>query len=187
MPDNSLGLSVVERIAPTDRLPFVKALAHLAAIDDEVTLDEKQAVLSLAKAWDMSEADIGEARDILRTGSTIDLNELMGEFSEANTPYLLLQELVRLSHADGSYADVEREETIAIATSFGFDEDTLSDIEDWVERGQVWDTDSVDGHSAEALEKVLNREDEDGDYSLDDISTADPDELDRLTGDDDED
>ena len=126
---DSLGLAVISRIAPPDRLPFVKALAHLAAVDDEVTLDEKKAVMRLTEAWDMEEAEVGQVRDILRSTAPSALADMVKEFTEPNTPFLLLQELIRLSHADGSYADVEQREIHRLADALGVSQDVLQEME----------------------------------------------------------
>jgi len=180
---DELGLAVISRVAHEDRIPFVKALAGLAAIDDEVTLDEKKAVMSFAKAWDLSDAAIGETRDILRQGDAISLSTLIAEFNQPNTPYLLLEELIRLSHADGTYGKAEQSEIRRIAESVGLG-DALDDVEQFVERGLVWGSTEADddGRDHDALQEVLNRKDDNGDYSLDDIPTADASDLDKLSG-----
>jgi uncharacterized tellurite resistance protein B-like protein len=184
---DSLGLAVVSRIAPSDRLPFVKALAHLAAVDDEVTLDEKKAVMSFAEAWDMDDDEIGEARDILRSAAPSSMSDLVAEFSEPNTPFLLLQELVRLSLADGSYADVERREIRQLAAALGLSDRVLEEIETWVKRGSVWglggeDETGDDAPGPDSLAEILDRHDDEpeADYDLDDIPTATAEELRRL-------
>lgn len=180
-----LGLAVLSRVAEEDRLPFVKALAGIAAIDDEVTLDEKKAVMSFAKAWNLNDADVGATRDILRQGTSVSMEDLVSAFNQPNTPYLLLEELVRLSHADGTYAAAEKEEVERIAHTVGLS-DALDDIEAFVERGLVWGTDGEDSSHHDALKDVLNRDDDGEEYSLSDIPTADPEEIDRLVGEEDE-
>jgi hypothetical protein len=61
----------------------------------------------------------------------------------------------------------------------------LGDIEKWVERSTVWGNTSVDEHDDDALSDVLNREDDDSEYDLSDIPTADPGDLDRIADDSD--
>jgi uncharacterized tellurite resistance protein B-like protein len=184
-----LGVSVISRIAESDRVPFIKVLAHLAAADDEVTLNEKQAVMDFAEAWDLNESAIGEARDILRRGSAQSLRDLVARFSEPNTPFLLLQELVRLSHADGEYGSAEREQVVAIAEQIGLSRETVEEVEEWIERGLAWDvsgTDDVPG--SDDLEDLLDsRSEEDHEHDLSDIETADREDLEGLIGDEDDD
>lgn len=179
---NTKELAVISRVAPEDRIPFVKALAGLAAVDDEVTLDEKKAVMSFAKAWELDDADIGATRDILRQGTSVSMEDIVQEFKQPNTPYLLLEELVRLSHADGTYGETEKDQVKRIAVATGL-VDSLEDVEQFVERGIVWGSPDADddGRDYDALQDFLNREeDDDNDYDLSDIPTADEDELDKL-------
>lgn len=183
MPDK-LGLTVVSRVAASDRAPFIKALAHIAAIDDEVTLDEKKMVMSFADAWDLSENEIGEARDVLRQAGNMSLDALVNEFSEPDTPFLLVQELVRLSHADGTYGKAERKEINVLAQRIGIEESVVSEIEEWVERGLAWSFGDEDDDPD--LESVLDRDYGDDDHDLNDIPTADDDDIKRLLGDDDD-
>jgi uncharacterized tellurite resistance protein B-like protein len=183
-----LGVSVISRIAESDRVPFIKVLAHLAAADDEVTLDEKQAVMDFAEAWDLSEDAVGEARDILRRGSAKSLRDLVAEFSEPNTPFLLLQELVRLSHADGEYGSAEREQVVAIAEQIGLSRETVEEVEEWIERGLAWDVSGADNvPGSDDLEDLLDDRDEEHEHDLSDIETADQEDLDSLIGDEDDD
>jgi tellurite resistance protein len=174
-------LAVISRVAPEDRIPFVKALAGIAAADDEVTLDEKQAVMNFAKAWDLSEADVSATRDILRQGTTVSMDSIVDEFNQPNTSYLLLEELVRIAHADGTYGEAEKDEVKRIAVAAGL-VDSLEDVEEFVERGLVWgSTESDDdGRDYDALKDYLDRDDDEDEYDLSDIPTADTDELDRL-------
>ncbi len=137
---SNLGLAVVERVAESDRIPFVKALAYIAAADDDVTVDETEMVKEYAKAWRLGQGTANEVKAILRSGSNNSLDALVAEFTEPSTPFLLMQELVRLSHADGDYAEVEHEEIVSIAKGLGLTSERVAEIEAWVERGLVWGT-----------------------------------------------
>jgi uncharacterized tellurite resistance protein B-like protein len=173
----SLGLKVVNRVEETDRLPFLKALAHIAIVDDTVDLNEKQMVEDYTDAWNLGTSATAQVQEILNADLSLSLNELVAEFSETGTRFLLVQELMRLSHADGTYGDAERKEIAAIAQRMGMDERQFREVEKWVGRGQAWEGSSTDeGESDEdELEDVLNREEEDGgdEYDLSDIETGD--------------
>lgn len=171
---SSLGMSVVARVPDSDRTPFLKALAHLAAVDDSVTLDEKQMVMEFAESWSLDEAAEGEIRDILRSGDHLSLDALVDEFHEPGTRFLLLQELIRLSYADGTYADSERKEIARIAKRLGLAEEQFLEVEEWVERGQAWELDQEDGSDSDDLEERLKR-DEENEHDLSDIPTGDAD------------
>jgi uncharacterized tellurite resistance protein B-like protein len=172
----SLGLKVVNRVEETDRLPFLKALAHIAIVDDTVDLNEKQMVEDYTDAWNLGTSAKAQVQEILNADLSLSLNELVAEFSETGTRFLLVQELMRLSHADGTYGDAERKEIAAIAQRMGMDERQFREVEKWVGRGQAWEGGATDeGESDEdELEDVLNRDEEDdGDeYDLSDIETG---------------
>lgn len=188
---DSLGMKAVSRVAETDRFPFVKALAHIAVADDSVTLDEKKMVQQYAEAWELGEEAEAEVRDILRSGSSPSLDQLVSEFTESGTRFLLMQELMRLSHADGTYGDAERRKIAKLAQRMGMTERQFREMETWVERGQAWGgfggEGDEDGPEPRDLESVLESEDED-DYDLSDIKTGDSDlsDLDPEVDDDDE-
>lgn len=172
---DSLGLKAVSRVDETDRLPFLKALAHLATVDDSVDLDEKKMVEQYADAWSLGGNAKSEVEDILDAKSSLSLNQLLAEFSESGTRFLLVQELMRLGYADGTYGNAERKEIASIAQRMGMSEDQFREVEKWVGRGQAWDT-SDDGPGEEDLERVLGGEEEEEDeYDLGDIDAGDTD------------
>lgn len=173
---DSLGMKAVNRVAETDRFPFIKALAHIAVADDSVTLDEKQMVKQYANAWELGEEAQAEVRDILRSGERVSLDTLVEGFSESGTRFLLMQELMRLSYADGTYGDAERKEIAGIAQRMDMSEEEFRELEKWVGRGQAWSgsADTEEGPGEGELEDVLGRE-EDGEYDLSDIETTESD------------
>lgn len=171
---NSLGMKAVNRVAETDRLPFVKALAHIAVADDSVTLDEKEMVSKYADEWELGDETRSQVEGILESGTSLSLDELVAEFSESGTRFLLVQELMRLSYADGTYGDVERKEIAVIAQRMGMSETQFREVEKWVGRGQAWEMPEGESPDEEALEDVLERDDE-AEYDLSDIETTDSD------------
>jgi uncharacterized tellurite resistance protein B-like protein len=174
MPD-SLGMKVVNRVAKADRLPFIKALAYIALADDSVTIDEKQMIRQYADAWNLGEDVRSDLQETLRSGQTEPLDALVAGFSESGTRFLLVQELMRLSHADGTYGDAERRETAMIAKRLGMDEDQFREVEKWVGRGEAWRRPSEDDEAVEdELEDVLSQEADD-EYDLSDIKTGETD------------
>jgi len=178
MPD-SLGLAVLSRVSPVDRLPFIRTLAHLSASGD-LHLDEEKTVAAYAEAWEMDTTGRKKVRKVLRDVDDAPLEERLGAFEESNTPFLLLQELVRISISDETYAGTDREVLGDVADRLGFSSGVLDEIEKWVERSTVWGNTSVDEHDDDALSDVLSRDDGDSEYDLSDIPTADADDLDQL-------
>lgn len=172
----TLGLKAVSRVDETDRFPFLKALAHIAAADDSVDLNEKQMVEQYSDAWDLDSGKKAEVQDILRTQSSLSLRQLVSEFSESGTRFLLVQELMRLAYADGTYGKVERKEIASIAHRLGMSEDQFREVEKWVGRGQAWGATSgeADDSTEEDLERVLDQDDEDQ-HDLSDIQTNESD------------
>lgn len=173
----NLGLKAVSRVDETDRFPFLKALAHIAAVDDSVDIDEKRMVEQYADAWELGSDTKAEVQDILRTQSSLSLQQLVSEFSESGTRFLLVQELMRLAYADGTYGEAERKEIASIAQRMGMSEDQFREVEKWVGRGQAWGVaDDDEGPGEGDLEDVLDRDDDgDDEHDLSDIQTGDSD------------
>lgn len=171
----SLGLKAVSRVDETDRLPFIKALAHIAVIDDSVDLDEKRMVEQYADAWNLKDSAKSQIQKILDTKSSLSLKQLVAEFSESGTRFLLMQELMRLGYADGTYGEAERKEIASIAQRMGMSQEQFREVEKWVGRGQAWDVADDEGPGEDDLQNVLDREGEDPEHDLSDIETGDSD------------
>lgn len=173
---SDLGLKAVSRVAETDREPFLKALAHIAAVDDSVDLNEKQLLDQYAEAWALGGQSKAEVKEVLENTSSFTLNHLVSEFSESGTRFLLIQELMRLAYADGTYGEAERKEIAGIAKRMDMSEDEFREVEKWMGRGQAWRTpaDEDDAPGEEELEEVLGRDD-DAEHDLSDIETEDTD------------
>jgi uncharacterized tellurite resistance protein B-like protein len=173
---DSLGMRAVNRVPTPDRLPFIKALAYIALADDSVTIDEKRMVTQYAEAWGLSEGVTADLEDTLRSGTRQSLDALVASFSESGTRFLLVQELMRLSHADGTYGDAERREIAVIAQRLGMSEEQFREVEKWVGRGRAWEMPSENGEvpGQKDLEDVLEGP-VDTEYDLSDIETGDSD------------
>lgn len=170
-----LGLKAVSRVEEADRFPFLKALAHLAAVDDSIDLDERRMVEQYAEAWELDASAKSQVQDILETKSSLSIRRLASEFSESGTRFLLIQELMRLGYADGTYDEEERKEIAGIAQRMGMSEDQFREVEKWVGRGQAWGTGGEDEPGEEDLQQVLDEEEDEGDddHDLSDIETGD--------------
>jgi uncharacterized tellurite resistance protein B-like protein len=151
---------VLARVPENDRVAFTKALAHIAAADDEVTIDEREAVMHFADTWQLSESEKSQVQSVLQQDAGTSLDDLMREFSEASTSFLLMQEIVRLSHADGDYAEVERNEVLSIAESMEIPRERVAEIEAWVERGLVWGFPDDDAPTQDDVARRLETMDE---------------------------
>ncbi len=172
----SLGLKAVSRVDEKDRMPFLKALAHIATVDDSVDLDEKRMVEQYADAWNLTDSAKSQVQQILDTKSSLSLNQLASEFSESGTRFLLTQELMRLGYADGTYGEAERKEIASIAKRMGMSQEQFREVEKWVGRGQAWGTPSDEGGPGEDdLKEVLDRDEDEPEHDLSDIETGDSD------------
>jgi uncharacterized tellurite resistance protein B-like protein len=173
---SDLGMKAVSRVAVTDREPFLKALVHIAAVDDSVDLNEKEMVEQYVEAWELGGQARSEIQEVLQNESSFTLNHLVSQFSESGTRFLLVQELMRLAYADGTYGEAERKEIASLAQRMGMSEDEFREVEKWMGRGQAWENTAADnGHGEDDLEEVLGREDEDEEHDLSDIETGDAD------------
>lgn len=171
---SDLGLKAVSRVAVPDREPFLKALAHIAAVDDSVDLDEKEMVEQYADAWELAGKAKSQVQNVLEQESSFTLNHLVSEFTESGTRFLLIQELMRLAYADGTYGKAERKEIAGLAQRLGMTENEFREVEQWMGRGQAWTRSGDDTPGEEDLEEVLSSEDE-SEHDLSDIETGDTD------------
>ena len=173
---SDLGLKAVSRVAESDRGPFLKALAHIAAVDDSVDLDEKELLKKYTDAWELGRQEKSDVEQVLESETSFTLNHLVSEFSESGTRFLLVQELMRLAYADGTYGEAERKEIAGIAKRMDMSEDEFREVEKWMGRGQAWGASAADedGPGEEELQEVLGRED-DSEHDLSDIETGDTD------------
>jgi uncharacterized tellurite resistance protein B-like protein len=173
---DSLGMRAVTRVPNPDRLPFIKALAYIALADNSVTIDEERMVAQYAEAWGLSEGVTADFEDALRSGPPQSLDALVASFSESGTRFLLVQELMRLSHTDGTYGDAGRREIAVIAQRLGMSEEQFREVEKWVGRGRAWEMPGENGKGPgkKDLEDVLEGHSE-SEYDLSDIETRDSD------------
>jgi len=119
-----------------DRTVFIKIMAYLAQVDNEVSLEEKQFIDDLIFAWKLDEESIKEIYEILEKGSSID--SLLGEINEKKTGYLLIQELITLAHIDGNYGKEEKTAIIRIAFQLNVSPSRVEKLEQWVLDGLEW-------------------------------------------------
>lgn len=169
-------MRAVTRVPNPDRLPFIKALAYIALADNSVTIDEERMVAQYAEAWGLSEGVTADFEDALRSGPPQSLDALVASFSESGTRFLLVQELMRLSHTDGTYGDAGRREIAVIAQRLGMSEEQFREVEKWVGRGRAWEMPGENGKGPgkKDLEDVLEGHSE-SEYDLSDIETRDSD------------
>lgn len=179
---DSIGMKVANRVDEADRLPFLQALAHIATADDTVTLDEKQMVEEYTEAWELNESDQRRVQEVLDSDTTLSLDNLVAEFTESGTRFFLVQELMRLAHADGTYGNAERKQIAGIAQRMDMNEDQFREVEKWVNRRQAWEGgDEEESEDERGLQDVLGGDDDDDDeYDLSDIDTAGESSLDEI-------
>ena len=176
--------SPLSNVDPSDRHPFVQALAHVAAADGSLHVDEEAAITDLLDAWDVSASQRSEIEQIMSNPSNQSIEDLTAEFDDSNTKFLLIQELVRLALVDGEYDEEERTGIARIAKRIDLPAAQFDEIEEWAERGSVWRRQNVEDAGTDRLDDVVN-EASDEDYDLDDIETQGS-NLDDITTNDDE-
>ena len=129
---NILDFSVPEE----DRAAFAKIMAYLAQIDQEVTLEEKQAIDDMIYAWRLDENSIFEIYEILEKGASIE--SLLGQLKNKKSKYLLIQELITLSNIDGNYGKNEKAAIDKIASELHVSNKRVKELEQWVSDGMKW-------------------------------------------------
>jgi uncharacterized tellurite resistance protein B-like protein len=166
--------STLSNVDPSDRHAFVQALAHVAALDGSVHVDEEDAVNDLLDSWDLSRTQRSEIERIMANPGDQSIENLTATFDDSNTKFLLVQELVRLALADGTYDEDERDGIARIADRIDLPAEQFKEIEEWAERGSVWRRGSVDEADTDRLDDVVNGGSggDADDFNLDDIDTT---------------
>jgi hypothetical protein len=100
------------------------------------SLAEKHAIDGVIFGWGLDERDVKAVYDVLEHGASV--NELLREFADRKSYYLLLQELITLAHLDGSYGKEEQAAVHEVAGLCGVSASRVADLEAWVEEGIAW-------------------------------------------------
>ena len=119
-----------------DRGAFVKFMALVAYSDGVVGDEEREAIESAVRVWDLNAETANQIQEVMERGA--DAAELAKEFRSKKAKYLLLQELITLCELDGTYTDRERLAMTEIAELLGISRTRLTAIEGWVEAGMRW-------------------------------------------------
>jgi uncharacterized tellurite resistance protein B-like protein len=119
-----------------DRLPFLKFMAYIAQVDNEVSIEEKQAIDGVIFAWHLDEKAVMDIYDVLERGSSV--KNFISEFKNKRSYYFLLQELITLAHLDGNYDKSEQKAVREIAALCAISKSRVEQIESWVKEGMAW-------------------------------------------------
>ncbi|MGE0322238.1 MAG: TerB family tellurite resistance protein [Polyangiaceae bacterium] len=122
----------IEALNHQERTALLATLAHLATLSGVVTEAETAFIAAVAK-----NLGVPSPNDI-RQFADRELTDLLAPIQRLEAKRVALMELVNLGYADGEYCQAERAGVRKIAAVLQVQEDTLKEIEKWVEDGVDW-------------------------------------------------
>lgn len=119
------------KLTPLQREALLSILVNMAAVDQDVSVEEEGFLVAWANEWQLP-LD-------LTPEETPDDQQLLSVFTDFSSKIIVLQEIVKLSYQDGHFGDEERERTQQIALRLGIhDMNTISNINRWVRNWFDW-------------------------------------------------
>ena len=115
-----------------ERKVLVYAFARLAHIDQELHHDELDRIVIVARNLGL------DPQIIIDDVGSLDLNAMLRSIEREQAKRIILQELLNLAYADGTYSQTEHDEIVHVAHTLGIDLSILDKIEDWVAKGRAW-------------------------------------------------
>lgn len=104
--------------------------ANLAAVDNEVSPEEKQYLKDFSDAYSI-EYDLDK--------SSLDVDKVLTKLDTKRARIITLQELVKLSYKDGHFGKEEQDKVLLLAQKMGLNNsELLMRIENWVRQGFDW-------------------------------------------------
>jgi uncharacterized tellurite resistance protein B-like protein len=119
-----------ERLTKEQRQHLYGLMYFIAQADKEITEEEQ-------KFLDLYGHTFG--LECIECASQINLDESVAAMDTYQAKIITLQELIRLSYADGHFGEEERERVVAIARRLGVSDSVMvKHLERWVRKGLEW-------------------------------------------------
>lgn len=120
---------MLDQLTPDEQRALMELLILLAKADGRVDDIEREVLASYADLIDV---------DLDTLDGDAELEELVAVFSTPASRVIALQELFRLSHLDGWFADSEQSIILDVGALMGVPMELLQKIERWVLDGLAW-------------------------------------------------
>ncbi len=119
-------------LSQNERKVLVHAFAYLAYIDQELHPDELDRIVMVARNLGL------DPQIIIDDVGSLDLHAMLRTIESEQAKRIILQELLNLAYADGTYSEEEHNGIVEVAHTLGLDLPILDKIEDWVAKGRAW-------------------------------------------------
>jgi uncharacterized tellurite resistance protein B-like protein len=119
-------------LSQSERKVLVHAFAYLAHIDQELHQSELDRIVMVARNLGL------DPQIIIDDVGRVDLDAMLHTIESKQAKRIILQELLHLAYADGTYSEDEHRGMVYVAQTFGIEQAILDKIEDWVAKGRAW-------------------------------------------------
>lgn len=120
---------MIEQLHPEEQRAMLELLIYMAKADGKITDVEEQVLQNYAT---LTQIDF----------DTLDGNympeELVARLHSPKARFIVLQEVLRIAHIDGYFAEDEQQAVLDLAAEMGVPLDYLQEIESWVVEGLRW-------------------------------------------------
>jgi uncharacterized tellurite resistance protein B-like protein len=119
-----------ERLTKEQRQHLYALLYHIAQADREITAEEQKFLDNYGTTFGL---------ECLECATQIDFDAAVCSMDTYASKIITLQELIRLSYADGHFGEEERARVISVAKKLGISDAVLvKHLENWVRKGLEW-------------------------------------------------
>jgi hypothetical protein len=120
---------MLDRLNPDEQHALLELLIYMAKSDGKVQDVENEILHQYADLVDV---------DFESLDGTLSPQDLVHRFENAVSRTVVLQELLRLSHLDGYFADDEKAAILDIAEQMRLPREFVAEIDGWVVEGLRW-------------------------------------------------
>lgn len=120
---------MLERLNENEQRALLELLVYMAKADGRIMDVEREVLHQYA---DLVHVDFGELQ------GDYDAEELISQFESPASRIIALAEIIRLSHLDGRFSDLEKVTIIDLAAKMGVPMDYVNRIDAWVVEGLQW-------------------------------------------------
>ena len=123
-----------------ERVNFLKGMVRLARIDGVIEEEERVFFKNLLSALNISEENSAKLENVLNADTVSeDVKDFLSvSFTNKKQAIFFLEEAIQLCYIDGVYHEKEQEEIRILAKEMNLLEDTVVEVEKWVQEGIAW-------------------------------------------------
>lgn len=120
-----------------DKVMYLKGLIRLAKADGHVSAEEEDFFYNAAIGLGL-QSDMATYLKALLKDNSIKAKDISISFDSKKKVLFFIRDAVQLCFMDGEYSQEERNEIKSIGTEADILNETITKIEEWVERGSNW-------------------------------------------------